>query len=115
AMNKAATQDIRAVVLWPTISRVLPDFALPIGRPGFGAMIGQLDAWSGQGGSRLDKDLDGKIDEPGAAIMDVLWPKLADAVLSPVLGSLTDELATLVTRNNQANSGGSAYAAGWYG
>ena len=47
--------------------------------------------------------------------MDAAWPKIADAVLSPVLGPLTDQLATLVTRNNQANSGGSAYAAGWYG
>jgi acyl-homoserine lactone acylase PvdQ len=115
AMNKAATQDIRAVVVWPTISHILPASVPPGGRPGFAAMIGQLDTWSARGGSRLDRDLDGKIDEPGAAIMDVLWPKLADAVLSPVLGSLTDELATLVSRNNQANSGGSAYAAGWYG
>ena len=74
-----------------------------------------LDAWSNAGSSRLDKDLDGKIDDPGAAIMDAAWPKIADAVLSPVIGPLTGELATLVPRNNQANSGGSAYAAGWYG
>ena len=48
--------------------------------------------------------------------MDAAWPKLADAVLSPVLsGQLTDQLATLVPRNDQANSGGSAYAGGWYG
>ena len=32
------------------------------------------------GGSRLDRDLDGKIDDPGAAIMDAAWTALADAV-----------------------------------
>ena len=40
------------------------------------------------GSSRLDRDLDGKIDDPGAAIMDAAWPKIADAVMSPVLGPL---------------------------
>ncbi len=28
-------------------------------------------------------DLDGKIDDPGAAIMDAFWPQLADAVMTP--------------------------------
>ena len=43
-------------------------------------------------GSRLDANLDGKIDAPGAAIMDAWWPKLAVAVLQPQLGPLTDDL-----------------------
>jgi hypothetical protein len=113
AMNEAATQDIRSVVVEPTISQVLRGGAAPSLRDQ--RMLDILDAWSSAGSSRLDQDLDGKIDDPGAAIMDAAWPKLADAVLRPVLGPLTDQLATLVTRNNQANSGGSAYAAGWYG
>ena len=114
AMNKAATQDIRAVVDWPLISKVLHAAAPPNQLDA--AMLDVLDRWSSTGSSRLDRDLDGKIDDPGAAIMDAAWPKLADAVLSPVLsGQLTDQLATLVPRDNQANSGGSAYAGGWYG
>jgi acyl-homoserine lactone acylase PvdQ len=113
AMNEAATQDIRSVVVEPTISQVLRSGAAP--SPRDQKLLDLLDAWSSAGSSRLDQDLDGKIDDPGAAIMDAAWPKLADAVLSRVLGPLKDQLATLVTRNNQANSGGSAYAAGWYG
>ena len=38
------------------------------------------------GGSRLDLDLDGEIDHPGAAIMDRAWPKIADAFMEPQLG-----------------------------
>ena len=39
------------------------------------------------GSSRLDRDLDGKMDAGAApAIMDALYPKLDDAVLGPVLG-----------------------------
>jgi len=113
AMNKAATQDIRSVVDEPTLSQVLRGGTAPSARDA--KLLDLLDAWHAAGSSRLDKDLDGKIDDPGAAIMDTAWPKLADAVLSPVLGPLTDRLAQLVTRNNAANPGGSAYAAGWYG
>jgi acyl-homoserine lactone acylase PvdQ len=114
AMNKAATQDIRAVVVQPTISQLLRGGgAAPNARDQ--KLLDVLDAWTAAGGSRLDKDLDGKIDDPGAAIMDAAWPKIADAVLSPVIGPLTDQLATLVSRNQQANSGGNAYSAGWYG
>jgi acyl-homoserine lactone acylase PvdQ len=114
AMNKAATQDIRAVVVQPTISQLLRGgAAAPSARDQ--KLLDLLDAWTAAGGSRLDKDLDGKVDDPGAAIMDAAWPKMADAVLSPVIGPLTDQLATLVSRSQGANPGGSAYAAGWYG
>jgi hypothetical protein len=47
--------------------------------------------------------------------MDVAWPKIADAVMSPVLGPQLDVLAGLVTRDNGANSQGSSYGSGWYG
>ena len=32
--------------------------------------------WNGQGSSRLDGDLDGKIDHPGAAVMDAWYRRL---------------------------------------
>ena len=113
AMNKAATQDIRSVVIWPTIADVLNESASPNLRDS--KMVSLLNDWYRAGSSRLDRDLDGKIDDPGAAIMDAAWPKLADAVLSPVLGPMTGRLALLVPQNNPANPGGSAYASGWYG
>ena len=66
-------------------------------------------------GSRLDTNLDGKIDAPAAAIMDAWWPRLAVVVLQPVLGPLTDQLKTLAPISDDANPGGSSYDAGWYG
>ena len=56
-------------------------------------MLELLEEWRAQGGSRLDRDLDGKIDHPGAAILDTAWNRLADAAMTPVLGKpLADQL-----------------------
>ena len=41
-------------------------------------LLGRLVGYQ-HGGSRLDRDLDGKVDDPGAAVMDTAWPKIADA------------------------------------
>ena len=60
-------------------------------------MLALLDTWNKNGGSRLDRNLDGKIDDPGAAIMDAAWTKLATAWANPVLGSLTTQFADLVS------------------
>ena len=67
------------------------------------------------GASRIDGDLDGKVDHPGAAVLDEAWPRLADAVMTPVLGPLVDRLARLMTRSNDPSPNGSAYLSGWYG
>ena len=50
-----------------------------------------LNDFRRRGASRLDRALDGKIDHPGAAIIDAAWPRITDAVLSPVLGPLVDD------------------------
>lgn len=78
-------------------------------------MLDLLEAWRTAGSSRLDSNLDGKIDDPGAAIMDKAWPKIADAVMSPVLGPQLNELASLIGRDDAPNTQGSAYNTGWYG
>jgi hypothetical protein len=99
--------------VWPLIATVLARTPAPTPR------AQQLDAlvtaWSRAGSSRLDGNGDGKIDDPGAAILDAAWPKLADAVLAPVLGPLTDRLAALMNRDDAPGPGGSAYIDGWYG
>src|SRR5262249_4883510 len=41
---------------------------------------------------RLDADADGSYDEAGPVIMDAVWRPIANAVMSPVLGPLTDAL-----------------------
>jgi hypothetical protein len=115
-MNGAATADLGAVEVWPTIARVLttgaPD---PITQQA----LDLVTAWSKSGGSRLDANLDGAIDAPGAAILDAAWPKLAEAVLAPVLGPLTGDgpgtLAAVHSPSDPASSQGSSYFGGWYG
>ena len=78
-------------------------------------MLKLLRDWRTRGASRLDRALDGKIDHPGAAIMDAAWPKIADAVMSPVLGPQLGDLAELIPRDENARSLGSSYGEGWYG
>ena len=112
-MNQAATQDLRAVRVLPEIERVLRTGPAPNARDD--RMLSLLEAWRAQGASRLDRDLDGKIDDPGAAIMDAAWPKIADAVMRPILGPLVDQLAELMPRDDAPNPGGSSYLSGWYG
>jgi acyl-homoserine lactone acylase PvdQ len=113
AMNQAATQDLRAVLVWPAIKAMLAHGTSPSARDT--QMVAILDAWLNRGASRLDGDLDGKIDDPGAAVMDVAWAHIADAVMSPRLGSLTDRLAELIPRSDDPSSHGSSFDSGWYG
>jgi acyl-homoserine lactone acylase PvdQ len=107
-MNRAATEDLRATRVWPVINRVLSSGPAPDALTAQAADL--VTAWGDAGGSVLDSDLDGFIDAPGAAVMEAAWDRLADAVLSPVLGPLVDELAELVTRHDSFG-----YEFGWYG
>ncbi|HYZ29827.1 MAG TPA: penicillin acylase family protein [Thermoleophilaceae bacterium] len=111
-MNRAATQDVRAVEAWPAIKDVLATGAAPDALTQQAADL--VSAWSAAGGSRLDRDGDGKIDDPGAAVLDAAWDPLATAVMTPVLGDLTAQLRTMMNVDNKANSGGTSYGAGWY-
>jgi acyl-homoserine lactone acylase PvdQ len=115
AMNDAATQDLRLVRVWPVVRAVLDSGPSPKASPLAQQSAVQLDQWLSGGASRIDANVDGKIDAPGAAIMDAAWPRLADAVLSPVLGPLVERLAALMHRSDDAGPGGSAYLDGWYG
>jgi acyl-homoserine lactone acylase PvdQ len=112
-MNKAATQDLRAVTVWPDINTKLALTSAP--SPRDEQLRTLVSAWLQSGASRLDRNGDGKVDDPGAAILDQAWAKLADAVLSPVLGPQTDQLATLMGRDDAPNAQGSSYIDGWYG
>jgi acyl-homoserine lactone acylase PvdQ len=113
AMNRGATQDLRVTHVVPTIADVLETGPAPNARAA--QMLALLESWRAAGGSRLDRDLDGNIDDPGAAILDAAWNRIADAVMSPVLGPQLDDLARLISRDNGASSQGSSYGSGWYG
>jgi acyl-homoserine lactone acylase PvdQ len=112
-MNRAATEDLRAVEVWPLIKDVLATGPAPDATTQQAADL--VSHWSAAGGSRLDRDGDGKIDAPGAAVLDAAWAPLATAVLSPVLGDLTTQLQTMMNVDSKANSNGSSYGSGWYG
>ena len=110
AMNAAATQDLRAVQVLPALAHALP--AAPNTLDAL--MLTTLELWREHGASRLDLNGDGKIDDPGAAIMDAAWPGIADAVMRQRLGALTDRLKTLIAVDDPASSGGSSYYGAWY-
>ena len=111
AMNRAATQDLRDALLVPGI--MLPTVPAPSSRDA--QMLALLLQWHEEGSSRLDLNNDGKVDAPGAAIIAKVWPKIARAVMGPVLGPQLGELETLNPVDSPANSGGSSFASGWYG
>ena len=112
AMNGAATQDLRLMRVWPVVRDVL---ARANGTPRAAAAVAQLDAWYAAGGSRLDANLDGKVDAPGAAVMDAAWAPIANAVMAPVLDTQARaELGKLVPNDPAlAPSGSSAYSGWW--
>jgi acyl-homoserine lactone acylase PvdQ len=110
AMNTAATQDLRAVAIVPALASMLgsPPNAFD------GRLLELLVAWHDHGSSRIDRDLDGRIDDPGAAILDAAWPRIADADMRPTLGPLTDRLQQLMAMDDPPSPGGSSYFYGWY-
>jgi acyl-homoserine lactone acylase PvdQ len=111
AMNAAATQDVRDIEFVPVLAEVLKGSAAPSARSQ--RMLELLEAWRAHGGSRLDRDLDGKIDDPGAAVLDAAWPRLADAVMTPVLGQpLADQLNDTLHRRFDQPPGGQF--GGWH-
>ncbi len=112
-MNRAGTEDLRGTQAWPDVAAVLRTGPAPDARTA--EAVRMVSDWSRRGASRLDADLDGKVDDPGVAIMDRAWNRVADAVIVPRLGSVADALASINPRDRPANPGGSSFGAGWYG
>jgi acyl-homoserine lactone acylase PvdQ len=106
-MNRAATEDLRAFAAWPIIRRVLDTGKAPSKLAARAAKL--IDQWRAHGSSLLDRNGDGKVDAPGAAVMDAAWDGIAEAVMRPVLGPLTTNLSHLIS------PGSSSFDPGWYG
>ncbi|MHB8532261.1 MAG: penicillin acylase family protein, partial [Solirubrobacteraceae bacterium] len=111
-MNKAATQDLRAVTVWPTIESVLNTPGSTVPSALAKEVVKVVRKWVKSGASRYGKE---GPTAPGAAILDAAWTPIGEAVLSPVLGSLLGEFSSLQGPNNGENSQGSSYGGGWYG
>ena len=113
AMNRAATQDLRAVRVWPVV-RASSRAGRGAGARGSGRA--RLDAWLAPGAAGSTRDLDGKVDAPGAAVLDAAGPRLADAVLAPVLDAELRARARAARpeRPGARADGSSAYSGWWY-
>ncbi|MDH4041325.1 MAG: penicillin acylase family protein, partial [Gammaproteobacteria bacterium] len=99
-MNRSATEDVRSPV-WPVISEVLHGGEAP--SPLAAKVIELLDAWVADDAPRLDADNDGFYDESGPTIMDALFKPLAEAVMRPVFGDLTQALDDIRDLDGGAN------------
>ncbi|MGA9635986.1 MAG: penicillin acylase family protein, partial [Solirubrobacterales bacterium] len=110
AMNAAATQDVRAVVMVPLLNRLLKGSTPP--SPLAKQMLYLMNQWRQLGGNRLDLNNDGLIDLPGAAIMDAAYPNIVNNELAARLGqSLLPQLDSLYSRWDAPPGG--EYS-GWY-
>jgi len=112
-MNAAATQDLRVVEVWPSIRAVLDSGPAPSARAQSAAQL--VDDWRAQGTSRLDRDLNGWIDHPGAAVLESAWRRIGDAVLGPELGPLVPRLRQLNADHDEPGANGNGFGGGWYG
>lgn len=110
-MNRAATQDLRAVLVWPSIEEVL-DSPGPAPSALAQAAVKRVRKWVRAGASRYGKE---GPTNPAAAILDAAWTPIGEAVLKPVLGELLPQFESLIGPENGPNSQGSSYDSGWYG
>lgn len=85
AETAASSEDVRIVAFWPTLKAMLAKGKAPSATAT--KMAELLDAWHNAGGARIDANNDGKIDDPGAPIMDGAWNGIAKAGLCARLGA----------------------------
>ena len=117
AMEQAGTTDLRGMTSLPLALRVL---GTPKD-PALAGAVAKLKAWSASGTHRIDRDRNGAYDDADAVrIMDAWWPRLIDAMFTPVMGRhLLEQLEATYQIDNEPNNHGdhlgSAYQEGFYG
>src|SRR5262249_40829188 len=115
AMNASASQDVRAIDMVPLLARLLQGSTAP--SPLAQQMLNLMVQWRNLGGNRLDRDNDGKIDQPGVAIMDAAYPNIVNAEMGARIGPLTTDLNTLFARFDAPFNqppGSTGQYDGWY-
>ena len=110
AMNEAATQDVTAIEIVPLLARVLHGSPAPTHQAA--AMLRALVSWSHAGGNLLPSTTHpAQIANPGAAIMEAAYPRIADAVMRPQLGPQLAQLNAVFPSFDGYLSG---QYSGWY-
>jgi acyl-homoserine lactone acylase PvdQ len=109
-MNRAATEDLRGIKLWPVVQQVLSHAVAPSKLAEEAA--GLVSSWVASGASRFGKL---RPANPGAAVIDAAWVPIEEAVMGPALGSpLLKQLASITAPDNPPSSQGSSFDGGWY-
>jgi acyl-homoserine lactone acylase PvdQ len=108
AMNGAATTDFRDAFVMPLVAKVMQKVPAPNARDA--QMLQLLLQWRKNGSSVLDRNNDGKVDDPGAPIMDAFGPLMSDAVMDPALGPQASALQRLIGKDANEDSG---FTGGW--
>jgi acyl-homoserine lactone acylase PvdQ len=109
-MNDAATQDLRAIKVWPVVEQVLKGGPAPSKLAE--EAVGLVSKWISNGAHRIGTN---EAKDPGAAVIDAVWTPIAEAVLGPVLGELMPQFKSMNSPDNPPSSGGSSFDSGWYG
>jgi hypothetical protein len=109
SMDEPATEDIRAVILWPILKRAIGTPSDPTLRNA----LAELQTWVNAGGHRRASSLaTAKHDDytPAIELMDAWWPKLVQAEFGPMLGP-----RAMSAVEAMSGFGGTDFADGWWG
>ena len=79
AENAGATEDVRGGPFFPTLAAMLGRTKAP--SAGAKTAFDVLQAWHDKGASRVDATGDGKVDDPGVAVMDTAWQSLTTTAM----------------------------------
>jgi hypothetical protein len=85
-MNKAATQDVVGVVVWPAIRAMLRRGKAPNAQTA--KAVALIDAWVRAGSPIVGSPTGGAIPYAGAAVFRSAWPHIFGAVMGARLGNL---------------------------
>ncbi len=109
-MNRAATQDFRALTDWPLIARALAAQHAPSKLAE--EAVNEVTKWSQRGASLRGIT---RPSAPAATVLEKVFTPIGEAVLSPVLGTLLGEFESIDAPDNGPSSRGSSFDTGWYG
>jgi acyl-homoserine lactone acylase PvdQ len=96
-MNKAATQNVTGVVVWPVIRAMLRRGRAPDGQTA--RAVALIDNWVRHGAPTVGTPPGGPIPFAGAAVLDAAWPHIFDAVMRPRLQNLLGAFENLLGRD----------------
>ncbi len=96
-MNKAATQDVMGVEVWPVIRAMLRRGKAPDAQTA--KAVALIEAWTRAGSPTVGSPPGGPVPYAGDALFQAAWPHIFDAVMGARLGSLLGPFENLLGRD----------------